>query len=178
MAFELTDQTLAQIDRLIPRYPQKRSALLMILHEIQREKGHLSLEAQEWVAEKLELTPIQVREVVTFYPFYREHPIGKRHIRVCRTLSCALNGSYKVCDSIKREFDTELDAISPDGRVTVEFAECLASCGTAPVVMVDDDLYENLDEAKVKALCDKIKAETPAGRAGVADEGHAETSVN
>lgn len=136
---------------------------MMILHAIQKEAGFLSLEAQEWVADKLELTPIQVREVVTFYPFYREKPIGKRHIRVCRTLSCALNGGYKVCDSFKEAFGTELDAISPDGRVTVEFAECLASCGTAPVAMVDDVLYENLNEEQVEAICEQIKKETPAG---------------
>jgi len=162
MAFELSPETLSYIEKVIPRYPQKRSAIMMILHAIQKEKGYLSLEAQKWVAEKLELQPIQVRELVTFYPFYREHPIGKRHIRVCRTLSCALNGSYKICDQFKKEFDTELDDISPDGRVTVEFAECLASCGTAPVAMVDDKLYENLNEEQVEAICEQIKKETPA----------------
>ena len=162
MAFELSPETLSYIEKVIPRYPQKRSAIMMILHAIQKEKGYLSLEAQKWVAEKLELQPIQVREVVTFYPFYREHPIGKRHIRVCRTLSCALNGSYKICDQFKKEFDTELDDISPDGRVTVEFAECLASCGTAPVAMVDNKLYENLNEEQVEAICEQIKKETPA----------------
>ena len=162
MAFELSTETLTYIDAVIPRYPQKRSAILMILHAIQKEKGCISLEAQEWVASRLEIAPIEVREVVTFYPFYREHPIGKRHIRVCRTLSCALNGAYKICDHFKSEFKTELDGISPDGRVTVEFAECLASCGTAPVAMVDDVLYENLNEAQVKAICEQIRKETPA----------------
>ena len=162
MALELSSKTLDYIESVIPRYPQKRSAIMMILHAIQKEVGYLSLETQEWVAEKLELNPIQVGEVVTFYPFYREHPIGKRHIRVCRTLSCALNGGYKVCDSFKKAFDTELDAISPDGRVTVEFAECLASCGTAPVAMVDDTLYENLNEEQVEAICEQIKQQTPA----------------
>ncbi len=162
MAFDLSSATLSYIDEIIPKYPQKRSAIMMILHAIQKEKGLLSLEAQEWVAHKLEIQPIQVREVVTFYPFYRERPIGKRHIRVCRTLSCALNGGYKVCDSFKKHFDTELDEISPDGRVTVEFAECLASCGTAPVAMVDDVLYENLTEEEVAAICEQIKQETPA----------------
>src|SRR5210317_955214 len=127
MGFDLSPETLSYIDAVIPRYPQPRSAIMMILHAIQKEKGCLSLEAQKWVAEKLDLQPIHVREVVSFYPFYREHPIGKRHIRVCRTLSCALNGAYRICDKFKQEFETELDAISPDGRVTVEFAECLAS---------------------------------------------------
>lgn len=162
MAFDLSQETLDYIDTLIPRYPEKRSAIMMVLHAIQKEKGYLPLEAQEWVAEKLELTPIQVREVVSFYPFYREHPIGKRHIRVCRTLSCALNGGYKVCDAFKNAFNTDLDAISPDGRVTIEFAECLASCGTGPVAMVDDTLYENLNEEQVEAICEQIKQETPA----------------
>ena len=162
MAFELSTETIEYIDNVIPRYPEKRSAIMMILHAIQKETGFLSLESQEWVAEKLDLTPIQVREVVTFYPFYREKPIGKRHIRVCRTLSCALNGGYAVCDRFKKAFDTELDEISPDGRVTIEFAECLASCGSAPVVMVDDKLYENLNDEQVEAICEKIKEETPA----------------
>jgi len=162
MAFQLSDETRQYIDKVIPRYPEKRSAIMMILHAIQKEKGCVDLPAQEWVAEKLELTPIQVREVVTFYPFYREHRIGKRHIRVCRTLSCALNGGYKVCDAFKREFDTELNATSPDGRVTVEFAECLASCGTAPVAMIDDDLYENLTEEEVARLAKEIKEQVPA----------------
>ncbi|MFP4282860.1 MAG: NADH-quinone oxidoreductase subunit NuoE [Opitutales bacterium] len=162
MAFEPSSETRAYIDGLIPKYPQSRSALLMILHAVQKEQGFLSLEAQEWIAGRLELTPQQVREVVTFYPFYREHPIGKRHIRVCRTLSCALNGSYAVCDKLCEAFETERDAVSPDGRVTIEFAECLASCGTAPVVMVDDDLLENVTPDKVEALVEKLKAETPA----------------
>lgn len=165
MAFQLSTETTEYIDRVIPRYPQARSALMMILHAIQKEKGFLSLEAQEWVAARLELTPQQVREVVTFYPFYREHPVGKRLVRVCRTLSCALNGSYKLCDQLCESFDTKLNQISPDGRVTVEFAECLASCGTAPVVMIDDDLYENVSLEKALELSARIKAETPASPA-------------
>ena len=162
MSFEPSAELKTYTDELIPRYPQAQSALLMILHALQKEVGSCSLEAQEWVAARLEITPQQVREVVTFYPFYREHPIGKRHIRVCRTLSCALNGGYKLCDQMCAGFDTKKDAISPDGRVTVEFAECLASCGTAPVMMIDDDLYENVTPEKAAELIARIKAETPA----------------
>lgn len=162
MSFAPSAEIQTYIDEVIPRYPQARSALLMILHAIQKEVGYLSLESQEWVAARLEITPQQVREVVTFYPFYREHPIGKRHIRVCRTLSCALNGSYKLCDQMCAGFDTKKNEISPDGRVTVEFAECLASCGTAPVMMIDDELYENVSPEKAAELIAKIKEETPA----------------
>jgi len=162
MPFAPSAETQAYVDALIPRYPQARSALLMILHAIQKEVGYLPLEAQEWTAARLEITPQQVREVVTFYPFYREHPVGKRYIRVCRTLSCALNGSYKLCDQMCEGFETKRNEISPDGRVTVEFAECLASCGTAPVMMIDDDLYENVTPEKAAELIAQIKAETPA----------------
>ncbi|MCC5834096.1 MAG: NAD(P)H-dependent oxidoreductase subunit E [Opitutales bacterium] len=159
MAFELSQETLDTIDKVIPRYPQRQSALMMILHAIQKEQGYLSLEAQEWVAERLEIAPIKVREVVTFYPFYREKPVGKHYIRVCRTLSCALNGSYKICDRLCQELDTKPGEISPDGKATVEFAECLASCGTAPVVMVDDDMYENLTEDDIVELARRIREE-------------------
>lgn len=162
MAFEPSSELTAYCDRVIPRYPESRSAIMMLLHFIQKEAGCITLEAQEWVAQRLDLNPIQVREVVTFYPFYRESPIGKRHVRVCRTLACALRGAYAVRDQICEAFSCEPDDISPDGRVTVEFAECLAACGTAPVVMVDDELHENLNTAAVSELCDKIKAETPA----------------
>lgn len=162
MAFLPSEELIAYVAKVVPRYPQKRSAIMMILHFIQRENGRIALDAQEWVAAQLDITPMQVREVVSFYPYYREHEIGKRYIRVCRTLSCALNGSYKICDELCAAFDTKLNEKSPDGRVTVEFAECLASCGTAPVIMVDDDLYENVDSAKVSELCARIKSETPA----------------
>ena len=162
MPFEPSPEIVAYADEAMKRYPQKRSAIMMILHALQREVGCIPLDAQEWVAELLDLAAINVREVVSFYPFYREHPIGKRHIRVCRTLSCALNGGYSICDRLKANFETELDAVSPDGRVTIEFAECLASCGTAPVLMIDDDLYENVTPEKVDELSAWIKDKTPA----------------
>lgn len=155
----LKPETLAEIEKAIPKYPEKRSAVMPLLHAIQKDVGYLSNEAAEWVADKLDMQPMQVLSVITFYPFFRQHRVGKRHIRVCRTLSCAMAGGNKVCEKMLAEFDTELNAVSPDGEVTVEFAECLASCGSAPVMLVDDDLHENLDEAKAAEICGQIKAE-------------------
>ena len=155
----LKPETLKRIDEVIPHYPVKRSAVLMLLHAIQEDVGYIPEGAIDWVAAKLELQPINVYEVVTFYPMFRQKPIGRRHIKVCRTLSCALMGGYKACDEFKKEFGCELNEISPDGEVTIEFVECLASCGTAPVVMIDDDLHEKVDCAKAKQLSDQIKAE-------------------
>ena len=153
----LKPETFRQIDEVITHYPVKRSATLPLLHLIQEDAGYISTEAIEWVAAKLELQPINVYEVVTFYPMFRQKPIGRRHIKVCRTLSCALMGGYKTCEAFEKEFNTHRGEVSPDGEVTVEFVECLASCGTAPVVMIDDDLYEKVDGAKAKQLSDEIK---------------------
>jgi NADH-quinone oxidoreductase subunit E len=155
----LKPETLRRIDEVITHYPVKRSAVLMLLHAIQEDAGFISAEAIEWVAAKLELQPINVYEVVTFYPMFRQKPIGRRHIKVCRTLSCALRGGYKTCETFEQEFHTHRGEVSPDGEVTIEFVECLASCGTAPVVMIDDDLHENVDCAKAKQLSEQIRVE-------------------
>jgi NADH-quinone oxidoreductase subunit E len=153
----LKPETLRQIDEVITHYPVKRSAVLMLLHAIQEDVGYISQEAIEWIAQKLELQPINVYEVVTFYPMFRQKPIGRRHIKVCRTLSCALMGGYKTCETFEKEFNTHRGEVSPDGEVTIEFVECLASCGTAPVVMIDDDLHEKVDVAKAKQLSVSLK---------------------
>jgi NADH-quinone oxidoreductase subunit E len=155
----LKPETFQRIDEVITHYPVKRSAVLPLLHLIQEDAGFISKEAVEWVAQKLELQPINVYEVVTFYPMFRQKPIGRRHVKVCRTLSCALMGGYKTCETFEHEFKTHRGEISPDGEVTIEFVECLASCGTAPVVMIDDDLHEKVDPAKAKELSNQIKTE-------------------
>jgi NADH-quinone oxidoreductase subunit E len=158
----LQPATLQKIDEVITHYPVKRSATLPLLHLIQEDIGHLPERTEEWVAAKLGLEPINVYEVITFYPMFRRKPIGRRHIKVCRTLSCALVGGYKTCAQFEQEFNTHRGEVSPDGEVTVDFVECLASCGTAPVVMIDDDLHEKVDCAKAKALSAQIKAEAAA----------------
>ena len=160
----LKPETLSRIDEVIAHYPVKRSATLPLLHLIQEDVGFISHEAIEWVAAKLELQPINVYEVVTFYPMFRQQPIGRRHIKVCRTLSCALAGGYQTCAAFEKEFNTHRGEVSPDGEVTVEFVECLASCGTAPVVLIDDELHEKVDAAKAKQLSDEIKAAAAARR--------------
>jgi NADH-quinone oxidoreductase subunit E len=154
----LKPATLSAIDEAITHYPQARSASLPLLHLVQEDQGYISDTAIEWIAAKLDLQPINIYELVTFYPMFRRKPIGRRHIKVCRSLSCALVGGYRVCEAFKKEFNCGLNEVSPGGDVTIEFVECLASCGTAPVVMIDDDLHEKVDVAKAKQLSDQIKA--------------------
>ena len=155
----LKPETSRRIEEVIPHYPQKRSAALPLLHLVQEDQGYISPEAIEWIAQKLEVPPIAIYELVTFYPMFRQQPIGRRHIRVCRTLSCALMGGYKTCQEFEKEFDTHPGEISPDGEVTIEFVECLASCGTAPVIMIDEELHEKVDCAKARELSARIRAE-------------------
>ncbi|HVW19940.1 MAG TPA: NADH-quinone oxidoreductase subunit NuoE [Opitutaceae bacterium] len=158
----LKPETLRRIDEVIPHYPQKRSAALPLLHLVQEDQGYVPDAAVEWIAAKLEIPPIAVYELVTFYPMFHRKPIGRRHIKVCRTLSCALMGGYRTCGEFERQFGCKAGETSEDGEVTVEFVECLASCGTAPVVMIDEELHQNVDAAKARELCQRIKSERKA----------------
>jgi NADH-quinone oxidoreductase subunit E len=161
--FAVTPELVAEADERISHYAEsKRSAVLPLLHIVQHKFGFISPESIDWVAAKLELEPIKVLEVVTFYPGFRQYAPGKYHIRVCRTLSCALGGSAELMGDLCKEFGidrTSADphhhpiSVSPCGNYSVEFAECLASCGTAPVCLVNDDFYEAVDVEMLKKAC-------------------------
>src|SRR5882724_8182617 len=139
MSFNVPAILGTELDELITHYPQKRSASLMLLHAIQEHFGYISKESIEWTAAKLDLQPINIYELVTFYPMFRQEPAGKYQIKVCRTLSCALAGSRKLHEHVCRKFGLDAGAhglqTSADGKFSVEFVECLASCGTGPVMM-------------------------------------------
>ena len=156
MAFSVPAQLEAEINELISHYPQKRSASLMLLHALQEHFGFISSEAMEWVAAKLELQPINIYELVTFYPMFRQEPVGKFHFKVCRTLSCALAGSNNLythfCSKLGLDPHGHGPQTSEDGKYTVEFVECLASCGTAPVLMVNERLEEKVTPQQADAL--------------------------
>src|SRR4030095_14705684 len=156
MTFAVPAKLEAEIDELITHYPQKRSASLMLLHALQEHFGWLPEDGLEWTARKLELQPINIYELVTFYPMFRQEPVGKYVIRVCRTLSCALGGSKRLHDHLctKLGFDAHKHDIqtSKDGKFSVEFVECLASCGTAPVMMCNEDFYEGVSNAKADEI--------------------------
>ena len=161
MSFSVPAQLEAEIDELITHYPQKRSASLMVLHALQEKFGWLSQEAVEWTARKLGLQPINVYELVTFYPMFRQQPVGKYQIKVCRTLSCALGGSYALhkhfCERLELDHEKHDPQTTKDGKFTVEFVECLAGCGTAPVMMVNDDFYESVNEKKADEVLAKCR---------------------
>jgi NADH-quinone oxidoreductase subunit E len=148
MSFLVPAPVEAEIDELITHYPQKRSAALMVLHALQEHFGFLSQAAVEWTAAKLGLQPINIFELVTFYPMFRQQAVGRYHFKVCRTLSCALGGAYALHRHLCARLGLDPAAHGPqttaDGCFTVEFVECLASCGTAPVMMVNDQFHEGV----------------------------------
>ncbi|MBI4660277.1 MAG: NAD(P)H-dependent oxidoreductase subunit E [Verrucomicrobia bacterium] len=161
MSFAVPAALEAEIDELIAHYPQKRSASLMLLHAVQEHFGHISKDAMEWIARKLELQPINVYELATFYPMFRQEPAGRYQIKVCRTLSCALGGAHKLREHFCRKLGLNPRAhglqTTPDGKFSVEFVECLASCGTAPVMMCNDDFYEGVSQAKADEILNRCR---------------------
>jgi NADH-quinone oxidoreductase subunit E len=163
MTFAVPASLEAEIDELITHYPpdKKRSASLMLLHALQEHFGWLSKEAIEWTARKLGLQPINVYELVTFYPMFRQEPVGKHVIKVCRTLSCALGGSKQLHEHFCTKLGLDAHAhglqTTKDGKFSVEFVECLASCGTAPVMMCNEDFYEGVSPAKADEILGKCK---------------------
>jgi NADH-quinone oxidoreductase subunit E len=139
-----------EIDELITHYPQKRSASLMLLHAVQERFGYISREAVEWTAAKLGLQPINIYELVTFYPMFHQKPVGEYHLRICRTLSCALGGAHQlhehVCKKLGLKPEDRALQTTEDGKYTVEYVECLANCGVAPVMMCNDRFHEGVTE--------------------------------
>ena len=156
MSFTVPAQLEAEINELISHYPMKRSASLMVLHVLQAHFGFISQDAIEWTAATLDLQPINVLELVTFYPMFRQAPVGKFHFKVCRTLSCALGGSHELhkhlCEKLGLDSHAHGLQTTKDGKFTVEFVECLASCGTAPGMMVNDEFHEAVSNAKADEI--------------------------
>ncbi|MBI5386619.1 MAG: NAD(P)H-dependent oxidoreductase subunit E [Verrucomicrobia bacterium] len=161
MSFNVPSKIEAEINELITHYPQKRSASVMVLHALQDHFGHISPEAMEWTAAKLGLQPINVYELVTFYPMFHQELIGKFHLKVCRTLSCMLGGSFKLhehlCGKLGLDPHKHGPQTTPDGKFTVEFVECLASCGTAPVMMCNEEFYEGVTTKKAEEIVARCK---------------------
>ena len=161
MSFTPTDNLQQEVTELISHYPenQKRSASLMVLHAIQEQEGFISGEAMKWAADKMEIQPLNLYELVTFYPMLREEQTGKYVLKVCRTLSCALAGGtdlYKtLCGKLNLDPKGHGAQTTEDGKFSIEFAECLASCGTGPVMMCNDDFYEAVSDSKADDILGK-----------------------
>jgi NADH-quinone oxidoreductase subunit E len=157
MAVEFSPETLKKFEETVNRYPKKEAAMLPVLCLAQQEFGYLGEEAIAYVAKILEQPPARVHGVVSFYTMLNMKPIGRHHIQVCRTLPCALRGAEKITGFLKQKLGIELGQTTADRRFTLSEVECLASCGTAPMMQINDDYYESLTEAKVTEILESLK---------------------
>jgi NADH-quinone oxidoreductase E subunit len=148
----------AELDEIRKRYPTTEAALLPALHIAQRAwGGWLPDEAIAAVAAELELPAARVYGVVTFYDLYHQKPVGRHRIRVCTNLPCQLRGAEEILDTVHRELAIGEDEVTPDGRCSYIHFECLGSCDTAPMMMVDDAYHENLTPARAEQILRGLK---------------------
>ena len=156
MTVEFSPEAKAKYETYLTRYPIKRAAIMPTLWLAQKEFGSLSPETLAYVADLLELPPAFVGSVASFYTMYYKRPVGRHHVQVCTNLSCALRGAEEIVDCLRERLGIGVGETTPDGRFTLSEAECLGSCGTAPMMQVDDDYWENLTPEATLALVDRL----------------------
>lgn len=157
---KFSDEAMKIVQTIISRYPQgkQKSALLPVLHVAQAEfGGWLSAETMDYVASVLSIKPIEVFEVASFYTMYNLKPVGKCVLEVCQTSSCWLNGAEDIVKYIEKKLNIKVGETSKDGMFTLKVAECLGSCGTAPMMQCGASFHENLTYEKVDKILDEYK---------------------
>ncbi len=157
MPFAFTAEDRTEIDSLVDRYPDKQSALLPLLHLVQRRERWLERDALRAVAEVLELPLIHVEDVATFYTMYNLQPVGRHHLQVCTNLSCSLLGSTEILNWLKQTYGIAPGETDSDGRFTLTRVECLGACGGAPVVQIDDEYYENCTPEILAQILERLE---------------------
>ena len=160
MAFALTPEREKKVDEILSRYPTTRAALLPLLWLCQEQNGWISPEVIDFVAARLSLSTAQVKGVVTFYTMLFDKPVGENVVWVCRTLACDLRGGKAIQEHLEHRLGCHAGETSKDGKFTLLKAECLAACGQAPMVQINDLYYENLDVEKLDRILDEIAAST------------------
>ncbi len=141
----------------VARYPEKSAALLPVLWIAQKQFGNLSDDVLEYVAGRLALSPVHVLAVAEFYTMFHREPVGRYHLQLCRNLSCSLLGAEDIIMHVQSGLGIDEDGRSADGLFSLELVECLGSCGTAPVMRINDTYYENLNIARVDELIEACR---------------------
>ncbi len=161
MTVVLSEAAEARLREIIASYPQAKSAVMPALFIAQEELGWVSDEAIEWVAQRTGAAPAHVRSVASFYTMYYKRPVGKYHIQLCRTLSCAVCGGKELLSCLRERFGVAPGEVTANGMWSFEEVECLGSCGTGPVAQINDVYFERLDAAKLEELIRRIEEEQP-----------------
>jgi NADH-quinone oxidoreductase subunit E len=152
-----TEAQLAEVRRLQGLYPDRRGALLPVLHLAQDAFGHISLETESYVAGLFDLSPAHVHEVVTFYTLYFREPKGRHVVAVCHNLSCHLAGAQRILGHLKQRLGIDVGQTTDDGRVTLQAVECLCACEHAPMMQVDDRFEFDLTPDKVDRVLERLR---------------------
>lgn len=155
--YKLKANVLKKIEALAAKFPDKNSALLPAIYTIQDEYGWIPPEAVKQLAHVLDSTPNKIYAVLTFYTMFNTEPVGKYHIQVCKNVSCSLLGSQHIIDYISKKLKIQPGETTKDKKFTLSLVECLGSCGTAPVMMINDKYYENLDKSKVDDILKSLQ---------------------
>jgi NADH-quinone oxidoreductase subunit E len=155
----LSEELRQKILAYLPRYPNKQAVTLPALHIVQDALRCVPLEAIREIADLLDLSPAEVHDTMSFYGFFRdeEHPLGKTRLWVCRSLACGLRGADELLDNVCKMLKLHPGDTSADGKITVEFAECIGACEGAPAVLIDDEARMNITPDKVDALLDELR---------------------
>jgi len=154
---EFNENELKQVEEIKKRYPTSQAALMPVLYMIQEKYGWISQEAMQFAAKLLAVTEEHVLGVVTFYTMYNTKAVGKYHLQVCTNVSCMLRGAYELMKSIEQELGITRGETTSDQKFTITEVECLGSCGTAPMIQVNDDYYENLTIESTRTLLSNLK---------------------
>ncbi|MEY4926600.1 MAG: hypothetical protein RI894_1036 [Bacteroidota bacterium] len=158
--FQLSEKKLDEFRAIVNRYPadKSKSALIPALHIVQRENGgYLTTESMDYLAGLLQIKPIEVYEVATFYSMFNLKPVGKYVIEYCRTGPCAISGGERILEYIKAKLGIKEEETTPDGLFTLKMVECLGGCGYAPLFQIGSTFYENLTESRVDEIIEGCK---------------------
>lgn len=157
MEFTFTEENNQRIDKEISKYPFKQAAIMATLYIAQEQNGWISNEVMQAVAKKLDIHIEDVLGVVSFYTMYFKKPMGKYHLQVCTNVSCMLRGAYPIFDKIREKLGINHHEVTPDSQFSLEEVECMGSCGTAPMMAINEDFYENLSLEQIDTLIDSFK---------------------
>jgi NADH-quinone oxidoreductase subunit E len=156
----LTPEMRQKIEAHLPNYPNRQAATLPALHIVQDETRHVSLESIREIAEILKLSPAEIHDTMSFYGFFRteKDPLGKHRVWVCRSISCMLRGGEELLAAFCRKLGIHPGETTADGKITLEFAECLGVCEGAPCVLIDDNIRANVTEEGADKLIAELRS--------------------
>jgi NADH-quinone oxidoreductase subunit E len=160
----LTPQMRAEIEAFIPRYPTKQAVTLPALHVVNEHLRCVPMEAIPEIAAILELSPAQVYDTLSFYGFFKHSPCGKVRAWVCRSISCALRGGEEVLDALSDKLGVAPGHTTDDGRITLEFGECLGLCDFAPAMLANEKVYKNMTVEQVDEVAALLKSQADSER--------------